>query len=202
MCQNFKSNLVVILKDSLDSVTSVIKILDPNWSGLTQFQQDAAAAITAVENWQSGTPAQDVVQILDILIADINLFPVSDVYKAVIVIALDGIKSVIVLIEEHSTGTTQAAAQAVMARTQQATVTMCTAPAGHAEAASLAEAASPVAAASPAEAADRKVDPWVPPTMVYEGARQYALAWNKEVSNYPNLGTAKVQVPRKWGVLP
>ena len=172
MCQNFKSNLVVILTDALDSITSVIKILDPQWSGLAQFTQDATAAIAAVNNWQSGTPAQDVVQILDILIADINLFPVSDVYKAVIVIALDGIKSVIVLIEEHSTGTTQAAAQAVMDRTAEA------------------------------EVAGRKVDPWVPPTVVYEGTRQYALAWNKEIGNYPNLGTAKMKVPRKWGILP
>jgi len=172
MCQNFKQNLLSVLSTSLTSVEEVVAILDPTWSGLPQFKTDVQAAITAITNWQEGTPAQNVVQILDILIADVNLFPVSPQYQAVIVIALNGIKSVIVLIEEHSTGATQAAAQSVTERTANATVN------------------------------GRKVDAWVPPTKVYEGTREYALDWNKEVKKHPNLVHATVPVPKKWHVLP
>jgi hypothetical protein len=168
MCQNFQKNLLTILDDSLQSIDSVIKVLDPNWSGLAKFEADSAAAIKAIEGWKSGTPAQDVVEIINDLIDDVNLFPVSPTYQVVITIALDGLKSIIVMLEEHSSGPTQVAAVKVMERITQE--------GSHAA--------------------------WVPPTVVYEGTRQFTSAWNKAVSQFPNIAQCKMKVPKKWGILP
>lgn len=183
MCQNAKQNVLLILEDALNSIQSVITILDPNWPGLSQYRTDSAAAITAIENWQSGTPGEEAVEALDNLIADISLFPVPVEYQAVIDIALNGIKSVIVLVEENETGATQTAAQQVMART------------------------TPVAAAPSTVGAEQATPPhakvpWTPPTKVYEGVRQYTSDWNREIGKHENLKPAKMRTPKKWGILP
>ena len=161
MCQNFKQNLVVILTDALDSTVQVIKIVDPTWTGLAQLQTDTAAAIAAINGWTEGTTGQNVIEILNIVEDDISLFPVPPQYQAIIVIAIDGIKSIIVLVDEHSTGTTQVAAAKVMASAK-----------------------------------------WTPPTVQYEGTRQFAVAFNKALSSHPELASAKIKVPKKWGILP
>ena len=185
MCTNFKQNLLVILEDALSSTETVIQTIDPNWGGLAQLKQDSEAAITAITAWQEGTDAENIVEIIDDVIADISLFPVPVPYQGVITIALDGVKSIIVLLEEHSTGATQQAAATVIARTANV-------PAKAAPSTVGAQEAGPVHA---------KVA-WVPPTKLYEGTRQWAVDWNKEVGSRPELAHAKVAVPKKWGILP
>jgi|ERR1700677_1335442 len=192
MCQNAKQNVLLIAQDALSSIQSVITILNPTWPGLAQYRADSTAAINSIESWTPGSDGSEAVEALDDLIADIALFPIPTEYQAVIVVALDGLKSVIVLIEDNETGTTQQAAQKVIARTTSssgATVTGATVGA---------------AQANPPDApvtAHAKVA-WEPPTKVYEGVRQYAVDWNKVVSKHDNLKPAKMRTPKKWGILP
>lgn len=102
MCTNFKATAETIATEGISSIESVLTILDPTWPGLPKFKTDAAAVLAAIQGWTPGTTAENIVQVITILIDDVNLIPVPPEYQAVIVVALNGLKSVIVLLEQHS----------------------------------------------------------------------------------------------------
>jgi hypothetical protein len=68
---------VVSLTTSLVTALTTLENIEGNPVLAAQLQKDGAAVISAEANWKSGTPAQDVIEALGIVQADINLLPVS-----------------------------------------------------------------------------------------------------------------------------
>lgn len=68
---------VVSLTTSLITALTTLENIEGNPVLAAQLQKDGAAVISAEANWKSGTPAQDVIEALGIVQADINLLPVS-----------------------------------------------------------------------------------------------------------------------------
>jgi hypothetical protein len=63
----------------------------------TQLPTDLSAAETLVKNWKSGTPTAEVNEALNLLVADINLIPVSAKDKAYISLAVGTTEQIIAL---------------------------------------------------------------------------------------------------------
>jgi hypothetical protein len=177
MC-DVQKTILEVAEDALTGFQAVITVADPNWTGLTQYQTDSAALLAQIKAWQAGNPATEVVEAIDDVIADISLFPVPPEYEAAITIALDGLKSLIVLLEAHAPDTaTKAAAAAVIART----------------------APPSTVGAQQAGSPHPKVA-WVQPMKLYEGTRSWAVDWNREVGKNPKIASAKVKVPKRLGI--
>jgi hypothetical protein len=84
--------------------TSVETLITTEGSAVpAQLPADLAAAENAVKNWTAGTPTQDVVQALNLLVSDINLIPVAAQDKAYIVLAVDTTEQVIQLFQPAAT---------------------------------------------------------------------------------------------------
>lgn len=78
------------------AVTSLL-ILENDVALADILQKDFQAASVAVLNWKVGTPAQDVVQALNIVDADLDLIPVTDKDKALINLAIGTVDEIISL---------------------------------------------------------------------------------------------------------
>jgi hypothetical protein len=78
------------------------------------FQNDFAAAVTAVQGWKTGTPAQNVVSVLQILANDVApLVPMTPIEAAAVQVVL---RTIVNLIEEIDPSAVPSAASAKLAR--------------------------------------------------------------------------------------
>jgi hypothetical protein len=64
-----------------------------------KLKADCAAASTAVLNWQAGTPAQNVLEALNLVDDDLDLIPVDNKTKALIDLAIGTVDQVITLVD-------------------------------------------------------------------------------------------------------
>ena len=80
----------------LGNATSSIAAIEGNTALATQIKADTAAASSAVLNWKKGTPAQEAIQALNIVMDDLNLIPATGPYVALIDL---GIGTVVAILE-------------------------------------------------------------------------------------------------------
>ena len=94
-----QATVVAILQTATDSALAVIAITNPTYDTAI-LRSDIQVALDAVKAWKPGqSNSQNVIQVLDIVAADIGMVPIPQQYQAVIVIAINGVKSVIVIID-------------------------------------------------------------------------------------------------------
>ena len=96
-------------QSTLAALTSVlgnaavsIANLEGNSALAAQLQTDTAAATAAIQNWKQGTPAQNVVQALQIVESDLNLIaqiPGAQQYAPLIALALSTVISIIEIVD-------------------------------------------------------------------------------------------------------
>src|SRR5271170_5276536 len=91
-------NTIAALTSILGSSAASIASIEGNPTLAAQLQTDTAAAVTAVDNWKSGTPASNVIQALNIVEDDLNLFPVSGPYIPLIDLAIGTVESILALL--------------------------------------------------------------------------------------------------------
>ena len=89
---------VVELVSVLGSATSNIANLEGNPALAAQLKADTAAAVSAISNWQSGSPATVAIEALNILAADLSLIPGTSAYAPLIDLAIGTIDSILALI--------------------------------------------------------------------------------------------------------
>lgn len=78
------------------AVAAVVAAISPNNAALAQkIQADFAAASKAAAAFKGGTPCQDVEQALNIVVADMNLVPISTQYQTLVALAIAGVESVL-----------------------------------------------------------------------------------------------------------
>jgi hypothetical protein len=90
------ASLVQVLGSSAASIAS----LEGNTSLAQKLQTDTAAAVVAVTNWKAGTVAQDVIEALNLVEDDLNLFPVLGAYGPLIDLAIGTIESILALLPQ------------------------------------------------------------------------------------------------------
>jgi hypothetical protein len=86
------------LTQTLGSSAANIATLEGNTTLSAQLTADTTAAVTAITNWKSGTPADEVIQALGIVEADLNLIPGTSQYAPLIDIAIATVQSILSLL--------------------------------------------------------------------------------------------------------
>jgi hypothetical protein len=90
--------LTAILGSSAASIASI----EGNPTLAAKLQTDTAAAVTAVQNWKSGTPATEAIEALNLVETDLNLFPNLGVYGPLIDLAIGTVESILALLPASS----------------------------------------------------------------------------------------------------
>lgn len=91
--QNQAAALVGIAGTAIASLENI----EGNSDAAAQIQKDFNAAQTAVLNWKTGTPTQEVHEVLAIVVNDLNLLPVSQRDQEYIVLAVGTVQAVLAL---------------------------------------------------------------------------------------------------------
>ena len=86
------------LTRTLGTASASIATLEGNPTLAASLTADTAAAVTAITNWKSGTPANDVIQALGIVEADLNLIPGTSQYLPLVDIAIATVQSILALL--------------------------------------------------------------------------------------------------------
>jgi len=96
---------VADLVQTLGTAAANIATFEGNAALAQKLQTDTAAAVSAITNWQSGSPAQMAIEALNLVVDDLDLFPVTAPYAALITLAIGTAISIITIL---SGGTTPA----------------------------------------------------------------------------------------------
>jgi hypothetical protein len=91
------------LTKTLGAAAVNIATLEGNTALSTQLTADTNAAVTAITNWKSGTPADDVIQALGIVEADLNLIPGTSQYAPLIDIAIATVQTILSMLPASTT---------------------------------------------------------------------------------------------------
>lgn len=94
------SSTIAALVSILGSSAASIASLEGNTSLAQKLNTDTAAAVVAVTNWKSGTPAQDVIEALNLVEDDLNLFPQIGAYGPLIDLAIGTVESILLLLPQ------------------------------------------------------------------------------------------------------
>ena len=106
------------LVNVLGTDAATIATLQGNPTVAAKLTADTAAAVTAVDNWKSGTSSQEAVEALNLVIADLNLIPQAGPYATYIVLAVTTAQTIITLLQP-STGIATASAKVAVPTVKQ-----------------------------------------------------------------------------------
>jgi hypothetical protein len=172
MCKNAvktAATLMAAIEPTLKSLLTVTGLLNtPNGqAAITAYD----AALAALENWQSGTPAAEVIQLIGDFQTIISTLPIPAIYVTFANIILAGIATVIGVVTANSPAPA--------------------APAGlpeHPEAKAMFQAHTAADTASKVQA----LVPGFQRSIFHSPESQYNKVWNQAVDAQPTLGLAKV----------
>ena len=105
---------VAELVQTLGNAAANIAQAEGNTSLAQKLQTDTAAAVSAITNWQTGSPAQMAIEALNLVVDDLNLFPIAAPYAPLIDLAIGTAISIITIL---SGGTASVAVEARHGRT-------------------------------------------------------------------------------------
>ncbi len=89
---------IAALVTVLGNAASSIAALEGNTALAATLKTDTAAGASAVANWKSGTPSQNVISALNLVEADLDLFPVTSRYAPLVDLAIGTVESILEII--------------------------------------------------------------------------------------------------------
>jgi hypothetical protein len=92
------------LASILGNAGGMIAAIEGNVALSAQIKTDTAAAVIAIQNWKSGTPAQEVIAALNIVSADLNLIPGTSAYAPLVDLAISTVDAILLLLPAPATG--------------------------------------------------------------------------------------------------
>lgn len=116
------------LAQTLGSASAKVATLEGNPTLSAQLTTDTTAAVSAIDNWKSGTAADDVIQALSIVEDDLNLFPAADQYAPLIDIAIGTTQTLIAMLPAPAAAPAAIGARAVRATHPHRQVTLSNPP--------------------------------------------------------------------------
>lgn len=93
------------------TATIALETLEGNGAAAQKLQADFNAADTAILNFKSGTPAQEVIEALNLVQDDLNLLPVSTQDQALVDLAIGTIDQILALLPAPAVAPVPAAAR-------------------------------------------------------------------------------------------
>jgi hypothetical protein len=87
------------LTSVLGNAASSIAALEGNTVLASQLKSDTAVAVLEIQEFKAGNTAQDVISALNIVLADLQLFPVTSQYAPLIGLAVATIDSIIAIVD-------------------------------------------------------------------------------------------------------
>ena len=99
------------LVQTLGNSASQIAALEGNSTLAAKLLTDTGAAVTAIDAWKSGTPSTEVIEVLNIVEDDLQLFPITDQYAPLIDLAIATAEALISLLPPSVASTTFSAKQ-------------------------------------------------------------------------------------------
>jgi hypothetical protein len=94
---------IASLTNTLGNAAVQIATIEGNTALATQLKADTAAAVAAITGWKDGGVVIDVIQALNIVEDDLNLFPVTDQFAPLIDLAIVTIESILALLPQSMT---------------------------------------------------------------------------------------------------
>ena len=91
------------LVGTLGSTAESIATIQGNTALAAKLQTDVAAAQTAILSWKSGSPATEVIELLNIVSDDLALFPVTSTEAAYIQLGIATIDGILALLPQSAT---------------------------------------------------------------------------------------------------
>lgn len=101
-CTPSKAGLIA-LTNTLSNAAEQVATLEGNTALAATLKTDTAAAVAAINGWTNGTPAQNVIQALNILEDDLNLIPAASPYSSLIDIAIGAVEGILALLPSSTT---------------------------------------------------------------------------------------------------
>jgi hypothetical protein len=115
MCRErkFQQRLLDIFQKAMASAQIVISIALPNWDGLDNFRNVVKSVHQQLQAWSEGDAVAGIVQGLDALIEIVLGIEskISTGFQTIMRVVLEGLISIIVMLEENSPNETPAAAE-------------------------------------------------------------------------------------------
>ena len=98
-----QQNTIAALTSTLGNAAAGVAALQGNTTLSAALKTDTAAAVSAITNWKQGTPAQNVVQALNLVVDDLNLIcPPTNAtcgqYAPLIILAISTAQSIIEIV--------------------------------------------------------------------------------------------------------
>lgn len=94
---------IAALTSTLGNAASSIAALEGNADLAVKLKADTAAAVSAVTNWKSGTPASEAIEALNLVEDDLNLIPAASQYTPLIDLAIGTVESILALLPQSQT---------------------------------------------------------------------------------------------------
>ena len=102
----FSQSTLSALVSTLGNASASIAKIEGDPSLATKLQADTAAASTAILNWKKGTDATEVLEVVNIVMDDLNLIPISDATTIALVdLALGTVESIVTIITSEAAPT-------------------------------------------------------------------------------------------------
>ena len=98
-CPANTQNTIAALVTALGNAAASIAALENNPTLSATLKTDTTAASTAVLNWKQGTPTQNVVAALNLVEADLNLFPGTSQYAPLVDLAIGTVESILEIVQ-------------------------------------------------------------------------------------------------------
>jgi hypothetical protein len=97
-----KQAVAVALLNTAGSYVSQLATLEGNAALGAKLKTDFATAATQVQNWKSGTPAQDVVAVLNLVEDDLSLFPVIGPFAPLVDLTIGTVDAIITAVSANA----------------------------------------------------------------------------------------------------
>jgi hypothetical protein len=143
---------------------AALETIEGNTTAATKLSTDFAAAESAVMNWKSGTPTQNVAEALQLIESDLSLLPVTSEDTALIDLAIGTVDQILAIFGTPATPVTTALINGVPAHIVYA---------GYGQ--TVTTQHRPV------------------PAVHFKNKKQFKSAWNKILANHPKLAGATIK---------
>jgi hypothetical protein len=94
---------IAALVQTLGNSASQLAALEGNTSLASKLLTDTGAAVTAIDNWKSGSVATEVIEALNLVEDDLDLFPITNQFAPLIDLAIATAESIISLLPASAT---------------------------------------------------------------------------------------------------
>lgn len=94
---------IATLTNVLGTAAANIANLEGNPGLGAKLTADTAAAVKAINAWKNGTPATMAIEFLNLVMDDLNLFPIASPYIPLIDLAIGTVESILALLPQSPT---------------------------------------------------------------------------------------------------